>query len=265
MSQAQTVTATFNLKQFTLRVRKSGDGFGTVTGNGINCGTGCTVQQVTLPYGTPVSLSQTPGSSSSTLSTFTAWSGGCTGAGACTFTLTASTTVDAAYRLSPNLMFVTSGVFQGNLGGIAGADAICRNHATNLQGTYRAYISDTVTSAGARFPGASGWVRFDNRPVMNAIGQFGGGTLFNPPLLDEAGNDLSQSGVLSAWTGTNANGTTSAPSCNVGAGDWTDIQPRTEAGNINQTSSEVVNGGIQPCATRLRIYCLGIDRAATVP
>jgi hypothetical protein len=60
MNGDRAVTATFILKQYTLHVSTTGNG--TVTGNGINCGTGTTddCDQV-YDHGTPVSLDATPG------------------------------------------------------------------------------------------------------------------------------------------------------------------------------------------------------------
>ncbi|MBL9014318.1 MAG: InlB B-repeat-containing protein, partial [Myxococcales bacterium] len=167
MTQARSVTATFNLKTFTLTVTKSGDGSGLVTGNGVNCGSG-SMCQVTLTIGTPVTLMATPGSNPATLSTFAGWSGGCSGSGNCVFTLTTDTTVDAGFKLKPNLMFTTSAAYDGRLGGLAGADSKCQAlaNAAGLGGTYRAYLSATGLHAYSRFTGASGWTRVDGQPMI---------------------------------------------------------------------------------------------------
>ncbi len=261
MSQAQNVTARFTLKQMTLRVTKSGDGIGTVSGNGLSCGGTC---GVSLPYGTVVTLSAAADTADSTLSSFTGWTGaGCT-TGACSFTLTASTSLDAAFKLQPNLMFTTSGVFNGNLGGLAGADAICKSTAAqkNLPGNYRAFLSDRATAAPSRFVGFSGWVRVDNQPVMNSITEFGGGTLVNPPSLDEAGIDLSNS--PGAWTGTFADGTFGG-SCNANntVPDWTTVLNFGRVGIITQIDGRVVSfRAPQSCEGTFHLYCLGADRRA---
>jgi hypothetical protein len=273
MSQAQTVTATFNLKQLLLRVTKSGDGFGTVTGNGINCGTACTTQTVTVSYGTAVSLTAAPATSSSQLSTFTGWSGGgCMGTGGCTFTITANTTVDAAFRLSPNFMFTTSARYTGNLGGVSGADAKCQQLATarGLSGTYLAYISATGLNAPSRFTTASGWVYVDGSKLINAIGEFGTTTLPKPPLLDEAGSLLTDAGSRpGAWTGTLANTTSAGSSCSTASvpADWTiaDNQFRAQAGRCDASDFNVIANGTGGCGILLHLYCFGVDRRATVP
>ncbi len=59
--------------------------------------------------------------------------------------------------MEPTLLkrvFVTSDTFNGNLGGVAGADQKCQDAATTagLSGTFRAWISDSTSSVNDRFP-----------------------------------------------------------------------------------------------------------------
>jgi hypothetical protein len=51
------------------------------------------------------------------------------------------------------IAFVTSGIYTGNLGGLAGADAICQGLATAacLPGTYMAWLSTPTESPSTRF------------------------------------------------------------------------------------------------------------------
>lgn len=74
MDATKSVTATFTLKQFPLNVSKAGNGTGMVTSLqvGINCGADCTES---YNYGTVVTLTATTTAGS----TFTGWSGDCTG------------------------------------------------------------------------------------------------------------------------------------------------------------------------------------------
>ncbi len=75
-----------------LTTTRTGSGQGTISGSGINCGATC---QQTLPAGTAVSLTATPGSGY----VFAGWSGGgCTGTGTCHFTIAANVTVTAAFN-----------------------------------------------------------------------------------------------------------------------------------------------------------------------
>jgi len=170
-----------------------------------------------------------------------------------------------------NLMFTTSATYNGNLGGLSGADVKCQAAAlaAGLKGNYRAYLGATGTNAPSRLAGASGWTRVDGRPLINQIGEFGTVTLPYPPSLDEKGNDLTSSGQVRVWTATNANTTYYGQNCNAAgsAPDWTDtLSSHTTTGLLSATDSNVlVGGGVYPCSTAIHLYCFGIDRAATVP
>lgn len=82
------------VQALTLTVTKAGNGSGTVTSSpvGINCGAGCSAS---YNYGTVVTLNATPAIGS----TFTGWSGACTGTGACAVTMNASKSVTATFTL----------------------------------------------------------------------------------------------------------------------------------------------------------------------
>jgi hypothetical protein len=100
------VTATFNLKakpKFTLKVKKTGTGTGKVESTSpvspkIVCGAECEKE---FDEGTKVTLSQSadPGSE------FVAWSGACTGSGACEVTMSATKEVTAEFKLKPTPKF----------------------------------------------------------------------------------------------------------------------------------------------------------------
>ena len=87
MDAAKSVRATFALLR-TLTVTRTGNG--TVTGPGIDCGADCTEAYAN---GTVVTLTATPAAGS----VFSAWSGACTGSGACTVTMSAARSVKATF------------------------------------------------------------------------------------------------------------------------------------------------------------------------
>jgi hypothetical protein len=89
-------TASPDPEPFTLAVTLSGLGTGTVASEpaGIACDAAGAACEATFDEGTEVTLAATP----ATGHEFVAWSGGCTGAGACTVTVAANTTVDAAFN-----------------------------------------------------------------------------------------------------------------------------------------------------------------------
>ena len=92
MTTGKVCTATFNKLRYTLTVTKAGTGSGTVTSTptGITCGADCAE-----PYnsGTVVTLSAAPAAGS----TFTGWSGSCSGTGSCSVSMTAAKSVTATF------------------------------------------------------------------------------------------------------------------------------------------------------------------------
>ena len=82
--------------EFALTVVRSGTGAGSVSSmpSGISCGTDCSEP---YPSGTTVTLTAAPAAGS----TFTAWSGGCSGTAGCTVTVTANTLVGADFDPAP--------------------------------------------------------------------------------------------------------------------------------------------------------------------
>ena len=81
---------------YDLTVTKAGTGSGTITSSpsGINCGADCSE---TYTDGTAVSLTATPAGGSS----FTGWSGACSGTGACNLTMSANRSVTATFDITP--------------------------------------------------------------------------------------------------------------------------------------------------------------------
>ncbi len=101
MDAAKAVTATFTLKTYALTVGKEGNGSGTVTSDppGVDCGTSCSAE---FAHGTAVTLTPTADASS----TFTGWSGACTGIAACIVTTNAAKLVSANFSLKTHILMV---------------------------------------------------------------------------------------------------------------------------------------------------------------
>jgi peptidoglycan hydrolase-like protein with peptidoglycan-binding domain len=78
---------------YTVTVARAGDGSGSVSGGSINCGSSCTT---TVTSGASVSLTATPASGS----TFTGWTGACSGIGVCSVAIFANTSIGATFTLA---------------------------------------------------------------------------------------------------------------------------------------------------------------------
>ena len=87
-----TISCTVPVVNYTLSVKKSGAGTGTVSGTGISCGSDCSE---TVETGTSITLDATPSSGS----TFGGWSGSCSGNIDCSFVLDTDKTVNAEFSL----------------------------------------------------------------------------------------------------------------------------------------------------------------------
>jgi hypothetical protein len=98
MTQARSVTASFTVSgggSFTLTVTKAGTGSGTVrsTPAGVSCGADCTEAYTS---GTSVTLTARAARGS----TFSGWSGACTGSGACVLSMTQARSVTATFTVN---------------------------------------------------------------------------------------------------------------------------------------------------------------------
>jgi hypothetical protein len=87
---ATTVTVSAATSAHTLTVSLAGAGSGSVAGSGISCPGKCSQ---TYPSGSRVSVTATPAAGS----TFSGWSGACTGAGTCNVTMSADQSVSANF------------------------------------------------------------------------------------------------------------------------------------------------------------------------
>ncbi len=105
--------------QYALTVVESGTGTGTVTSSpsGISCGSTCSAS---YNSGTSVTLTATP----STGSTFTGWSGGCSGTGVCTVPMTAVTSVTAEFNATSSSCTYSTNYANLSFGPSGGANSI---------------------------------------------------------------------------------------------------------------------------------------------
>ena len=106
-----------------------------------------------------------------------------------------------------NTVFVSSAVYTGNLGGLAGADAKCQAlaDAAGLTGTYKAWLSDSTGSPSTRFTqSANPYVRVDGATVADNWTDLTDGSLDKSISVNESGGPP---GWALAWTNTTTAGT----------------------------------------------------------
>lgn len=255
------VTALFERLSYQLTLVVEGNGTGLVTSApaGIECGPTCAAR---FEPGAKVLLTAAPSADS----VFAGWSvAECGSSKSCALTSAANRTVVARFGAKPNIMFVTSTGYSGNLGGLAGADTACqaRAQAAGHAGTYRAWLSTTTVNAIDRLSGAAGWMRVDGRPLAASASDVGHGKLLYPPRLDELGMDV---GADTARTATTVGGVLATES---DCGAWTNPSASlwVVAGNPAGSSTLFSVSGSVHCNDQRRIYCFGVDKsvAMTLP
>ena len=167
---------------------------------------------------------------------------------------------------STRVIFVTSVTYNGNLGGLSGADAKCQGLATaaGLPGTYKAWLSDEVTSASSRlthstvpyvlvtgFTVAKNWTQLTSALLAHAIDRTElGGTPTTATTTECAG-------ASSVFTGTDPDGFSalSTTSC----GGWTSVSGAEEAqlGDYKSTNGNWTRRCSRPvCNAFMSLYCL---------
>jgi hypothetical protein len=170
-------------------------------------------------------------------------------------------------ELSPQLIFVTSATYKGNLGGLAGADATCNSltQTNGLGGSWKAVLSDGSISVASRIPIIA--------PIYNLRSDSASG-----PQLIAANSTALWSGTLDTavgyselgiattdniWSGSNIDGTSSTNHCS----NWTATTGNGEYGVSNTYDNSWLAAGIGSCNTNLRLYCVStsIDPCANNP
>jgi endoglucanase len=135
----------------TLTVTRAGTGTGTVTSApaGINCGTTCSAG---FPNGTGVTLTAAAAAGS----TFTGWSGACTGTGACTVSMTQARAVTATFNAAPGNQTLTVTRAGTGTGTVTSAPAGI-NCGASCSAAFTNGTSVTLTAAAASGSTFAGW------------------------------------------------------------------------------------------------------------
>jgi hypothetical protein len=115
----------------------------------------------------------------------------------------------AAHPFTTELVFITSTSTNGNIGGLAAADAICQNlaNAAGLSGTFLAWLSDSTQSPSTRFNKSSGpYVLLNGTVIAYGWDDLISGHIRSSIVITEQGNTI-PGGFSRVWTSTRPDGT----------------------------------------------------------
>lgn len=164
-------------------------------------------------------------------------------------------------------VFVTSSGYNGNLGGLAGADQICQDHAdgASLGGTWMAWLSDSTTDAADRLVHPTGsLLRTDGVVVAKSWAELVLTWPLNAPEVTEHGTsipyvDAGSTGHCSwagslffhPWTATDNDGIGTGTTCS----DWTTTAGTGLVGLGGYSLSQWTYWCDFPCDGEQPLYC----------
>ena len=153
-------------------------------------------------------------------------------------------------------MFVTSGTFNGSLGGLSGADSLCSN-AANVAGIlgdgWKAVMSDATADAKDRLVIKGPIYRGDGSLIAKSAADLWDSIIGAGVSITETG--AWYTGTQYVWTGTSATGVNNGQNCgnwlssSAAAGVWTG---RADSGSTTWTE----NNTNTACSGSFRLYCL---------
>lgn len=151
-------------------------------------------------------------------------------------------------------IFISSTLYDGNLGGLTGADQKCQQtaDAAKIRGTWKAWLSDSKTGASDRLSHSKGsYTLMDGSTAADSWDDLTDGVLKSPLELNEA----TQSASWSVWTDTNPSGNLASPnSCQ----DWTSNNS-ADLGRVGSSSFSDLRWSSyssSSCNFTRRLYCI---------
>ncbi len=162
-----------------------------------------------------------------------------------------------AAPLPNGTIFVTSITWQGNLGGVSGADAKCQSTATNAEraGTWKALISDSTTNAKDRVPDTV-YRKIDGTVIANSKSDLFDGSIQTPINLTETG--VIPTTTLT-WTGTTDSGVYSGLACSNWTTSTWDFSYSGTTGSANNTDLKwLQHSNNSLCGNSAKLFCIKI-------
>jgi hypothetical protein len=157
-------------------------------------------------------------------------------------------------------VFVTSQAFDGKLGDVAGADAVCQGlaQAASLKGKFVAWLSSDTTSATTRVAHSQApYRRLDGEIVAQSWAALSKKFVLDKPIsVDETGNSVTDA---YAWTGTDFNGTATRLDCEKWSfNGHSDTAPiRGQVGSVTSPSAWLTSTQLN-CDEKARLFCFEV-------
>ena len=172
----------------------------------------------------------------------------------CTAACTLDTS-DCAAAPAVRRVFVTSGHFSANFGGVAGADATCQDVADDagLGGTFAAWISDGTSNAADRLTHFDGpYQRLDGTTIADDWDDLVDGSLFAAIGITETGAAVN-AGATTVATATTASG--ALQPFNGSCSNWSNNA--AGSGGVGNEENTVTwsDSGAAGCGTLFSLYC----------
>ena len=157
-------------------------------------------------------------------------------------------------------IFVSSRLYYGRLGGLAGADMTCQYlaRAAGLSGIYKAWLSNGNTSAASRLiPATVPYTLVNGTTVARNWDDLTDGTLLAPITITETGASIS--GAPYVWTNTKPDGTIASSDIGSTCKNWSALSPRLNG--VSGFSKDVnarwtYTSDVNKCATPAPLYCV---------
>jgi hypothetical protein len=150
-------------------------------------------------------------------------------------------------------VFLTTGMEDGDFGGIAMADTICQGIATNngFGGAWKAWLSDGSTAPASSFTQASvPYVLLDGTQVADDWADLTDGTLDHAINMDHHCQTLT--GTQRVWTAVGTSGGSQGSNHCTG---WTVTTGQGASGLANSTDNGWTSAAAMGCDTTLHLYC----------
>ena len=159
-------------------------------------------------------------------------------------------------------VFVSSGTYKGNLGGLAGGDAKCQSmaDAAGLGGIWKVWLSDSTTNAIDRIPDAA-YTDVCGNVLINGKSDIADGEITGA--IRRAENRYYMWEYTYVLTGTENNGMKTIKTCN----DWTDSTHHYGATLGQALDNAAWSGGdAASCSASVtHLYCFETEPPATPP